>query len=1115
MKPSKNQLIYSPTDLSNFINCKHLSELDKREATGEIEAPEKHHNPVLKALMEKGILFEQEHLTKLSEQGLNIIEIDYEDPKAEQRTIEAMKKGADVIYQARLKTDRWSGWADFMIKVEKESELGSWSYEVWDTKLASSTKASTILQIGLYSQGIAEIQGVEPEYMGVIKPNGKEIFRYHDYAAYIRLIQQRLEVSLETDSETYPEPVSHCDICRWWKNCNAQRRQDDHLSFVAGMGKSQIVELKQYSIKTLKELAEESNPVSFDPVKGSKHTYNRLRDQANLQFQSRTKDFEPIHQILPLEEGRGFYLLPEPSEHDIYLDLEGARMVEPDGLEYLIGYYYKGKYTGLWATNEVEELKNFETFVDWAHDMKQQHPELYIYHYAPYETTAFKRLMGKYASRENKVDDLLRSRAFVDLYRVLRQSLIASVERYSLKDLEVFFGYERVMDLRKVSAPKTSFEYLLEIKKPENADQQDLTVIEEYNNDDCKALIELQIWLEKLRAGELENAGDIPRPEQRGGDASETITEHQERISPLFTELLKEVPVSEDERSETEQAQFILAHFLDWYRREDKALWWEYFRLQELEPDKLLEERKAVAYLKYTGESYQEKKSRVDVYTFPPQEVDLKEGALKNQSGESVGTLQSINKEKGLLEIKKGPSLLDLDHPASLIQLINVRHVEKEESIIRLAQGAVDNGLHSDDPSNLVARKLLLRQSPMLPQRKTDQNSIDFALEALSIMNGDYLAIQGPPGAGKSYTGSHLILDLVKKKKKVGITAMSHKVITNLLVKTYDLAKEKGEDIRIIQKGGTDAAAVPWELAKTNPQIVSALENFQVIAGTSFMWARPEFHESVDYLFVDEAGQLALIDTVALAQAAKNLVLLGDPNQLQQPQQGVHPAGTQVSALEHILNGNLTITEDQGIFLETTWRMHPKINEIVSELFYQNRLKPENHLVNQGILNNNPYQAGLVLLEANHEGNTSSSIEEVGIINNLIRELTKGDLKYLDEKGHENSITPGDIKVISPYNAQVKLLQESLGEIAIGTVDKFQGQEAPIVIYSVASSSPTDAPRGMDFLYSPNRLNVAISRAKVLFIMVSSPAIFEAQCKSPKEMKLANAFCRYREMAQS
>jgi len=1115
MKRSQKKLIYSPSDLSNHIHCRHLTELNKKEAMGEITSPEYFANPSLEALKEKGISFEQTHLSRLKQEQLRVKEIDQSERSAEEQTLEAMKEGYDVIYQARLKGENWTGWADFLLKTNTPSNLGAWSYEVWDTKLANDTKAGTILQIGLYTQQIAEIQGVDPEFMGVIKPNGIEKFRYHDYAAYIRLVKLRLEQALIRNQETYPEPVSHCDICRWWKSCNAQRRSDDHLAFVAGMGKSQVVELRKHNIHALAQLAELSLPLPFEPEKGSIHTYSRLHDQAKIQFDSRQQNFEPLIEILPAEEGRGFSLLPEPSKHDIFLDLEGSRMLEPDGLEYLIGYYYQGNYTGLWANNEAQELENFKTFMQWATKLKKANPALHIYHYAPYEPSAFKRLMGKYASCENEVDDLLRSESFVDLYRIIRHSLIASVERYSLKDMEVFFGYEREMDLRAVSLPKTTFEYLLETGDPESATSEDKDIIQAYNKDDCHALIALQTWLEKLRAEEIVKGVEIQRPEIKDGHASEHISEHQQRIQPLFEALLHDVPVSAEERNAAQEADFILAHFLDWYRREEKAHWWEYFRLMELTPDELLEERKSLSYLSFTGKSYMDKRSRVDLYSFPPQEVDLKEGELKNLAGERIGNLFSVDRENRLLEIKKGPALLDSEHVTEVIQLNKVSTQVKEESILRIAEWRVQCKSDETIDQIPVARKLLLRQAPKLQERVAGQTGIEHALRILLTLEGDYLAIQGPPGAGKSYTASHLILGLVKAGKRIGITAMSHKVILNLLLKTVEQAEKNKQEIRVIQKGGVDAAEVAWAVTNDNGEIADNRGKYDIIAGTSFMWAREELANSVDYMFVDEAGQLALIDTLALAPSAKNMVLLGDPNQLQQPQQGVHPLGTEVSALEHLLNGHQTIQKDQGIFLETTWRMHPTINALVSELFYQNRLTTEAHLSEQRLIGDLRYQVGLQLIELMHEGNSSSSLEEVGMMEGLVTKLTEGNLIYRDGEGQERPITSNDIKIISPYNAQVNLLKEAIPNVEIGTVDKFQGQESPIILYSVASSSPSDAPRGMDFLYSPNRLNVAISRAKVLFIMVASPAIFEAECKSPKEMKLANAFCRFREAANT
>jgi len=268
----------------------------------------------------------------------------------------------------------------------------------------------------------------------------------------------------------------------------------------------------------------------------------------------------------------------------------------------------------------------------------------------------------------------------------------------------------------------------------------------------------------------------------------------------------------------------------------------------------------------------------------------------------------------------------------------------------------------------------------------------------------------------------------------------------------------------------------------------------------------------VDYLFVDEAGQLSLIDTLSVSHCCANLILLGDPQQLKQPQQGVHPDGTEVSALEHVLQGKKTIPSALGVFLPETWRMHPSINKFVSELFYEDRLRSKDKLKQQEILGSKYAGAGLYLEEVEHIGNTSSSSEEVDKVVEIVEHLTSGKVKYINEDGKKIKFATSDIKIITPYNAQVQAIKLRLPDLEVGTVDKFQGQEAPVVIYSVATSSLEEAPRGMDFLFSPNRLNVAVSRARTRFIMVANPAIFEAECKSPHQIRLANAFCRFREL---
>jgi len=883
------------------------------------------------------------------------------------------------------------------------------------------------------------------------------------------------------------------------------------------MSKSQTKEFRSHDVDTLEKLANLDFPIPFKPSRGVSDTYNKLREQAHVQYMSREDEHKPIYETLKIEEGKGLNKLPKPSPNDIYLDFEGDRMVEPDGLEYIIGYFHKGVYHAHWAKSEAEEKEIFERFIDFAFKLNQEDPTLHIYHYAPYEVTAFKRLMGKYASRENEIDTFLRSFTFVDLYTVVRQSVRASVERYSIKDLEKFYGYERKMNLRELSSHKSQLELLLQTGNINTLRKETKDAVQLYNQDDCESLVQLQAWLEKIRKDLIAEGATITRPDDRDGEASFSITEHQERIQPIMDKLLDSVPLVKAERSKMEQAQFILRHMLDWYRREQKSFWWEYFRLKDLPEDELLKERKAIAFMEFEGTRQPAQRSVADTYTFPPQECDLRSGQnLEDQEGRKIGSVHEIDLDAGTFLIKKGTNNKDLSHPTSVFSKENVNSKNKEEAIIRLAEWVADHGMNSTEVKYQAARQLLSNAPPSLTEKRVNNEDIlkhtfDFAAK----LNHSYLPVQGPPGTGKSFTGSKLIVQLAKQGKKIGITALSHKVIANLLTKVWEEAQKEGFDIDMIQKVNTNQdETIPWSTTRTENAVLNAIGTKHVIAGTSFMWSKPPYEDSIDYLFVDEAGQLSLIDTLAVSHGCANIILLGDPQQLKQPQQGVHPDGTELSALEHVLQGEKTISDEQGVFLDQTWRMHPSINAFVSELFYEDRLKSKDHLNQQKMIDSRYAGAGLFLEEVNHSGNTSSSSEEVDKVVEIVEHLTNGNFTYINEKGEEHTFRENDIKIITPYNAQVQLIKNRLPTLEVGTVDKFQGQEAPVIIYSVATLSLEEAPRGMEFLFSPNRLNVAVSRARICFIMVAHPAIFEAECKSPHQIKLANAFCRFKELSQ-
>jgi hypothetical protein len=440
------------------------------------------------------------------------------------------------------------------------------------------------------------------------------------------------------------------------------------------------------------------------------------------------------------------------------------------------------------------------------------------------------------------------------------------------------------------------------------------------------------------------------------------------------------------------------------------------------------------------------------------------------------------------------------------------------EALFRIGEYVADNGMTGDGQYQ-AARDLLMLTAPHLggvPFQEVGETTLAAGMRVALLLNDGVLPIQGPPGTGKTHTGARMVCVLAQADKTIGITANSHKVIRTMLDVVLDAADELGIDVRCIEKVSDKEGSLPrLQFTTDNAEILGAIgTSSHVAAGTAWLWAREDAFEAVDVLFIDEAAQMSLANVLAVSQAAKSIVLLGDPQQLEQPMQGSHPEGTDVSALDHILGDHETIPANRGLFLEETWRLHPDICAFTSELFYESRLHSRLGLERQEVKSTGRITGtGLRFFPVAHEGNQTSSPEEADQIRDLVANILSSNTTWIDRDGVERNIALEDILIIAPYNSQVFELQERLSGARVGTVDKFQGQEAPIVIYSMTTSSHADAPRGMEFLYSPNRLNVATSRAKSVCILVGSPAVFEAECRTPRHMQLANAFCRYLELA--
>ncbi|MBZ0114475.1 MAG: TM0106 family RecB-like putative nuclease [Thermoanaerobaculia bacterium] len=1133
MRIANGQVRLSASDISNHLGCRHLTTLNHQLALNRLEKPA--YRPATEVLQHRGMEHEKAYLEHLRKEGREILELPEagSDPANRQATLEAMKRGVDVIAQATFFTAEWFGRADVLLRVNHPSALGPWSYEVADTKLSQTTKAGTILQLCLYSELLGEAQDLLPREMHVVVPRRDfepESYRVKDYLAYYRLVRGRLSQAVEQDPDsatTYPTPTAHCDICQWWKNCTDRRRADDHLCLVAGLGRDHETQLKDWDIPTLTALANADS--TFDrPKRGSQSTYEKLHHQARLQLESRGLAV-PLYELLAMEPERGFCRLPEPSPGDIFLDLEGDAFVEPQGLEYVIGWVVENDgqphYETIWSLDDFEERSAFDQFMQFVIDRLQHYPGLHIYHYAPYEPSAFKRMMGKHALHEEGVDALLRGGKFVDLYAVVRQGLRAGVERYSIKDLEPLYGFERELPLREASTARFVVETALEMGRPEQITRERRAELNAYNRDDCVSTLRLRDWLEKLRYQLTVDGEEIARPAQESGKPSKKLDAKLRQAQAIRDQLLSDVPTIAEERNPKQEALWLLAHMIEWHRREIKVKVWEKYRLSELSDLERLDEPRAIGGLEFSCRNeLGTPQNPVDRYTFPLQDFNASDRVAYVDADTRLGTVVAVDSDRGTLDVKKTQKTAKL-HPKSLFFHRLIGGGAIEESILRLAEYIAERGL--DDPGpHQVAVDLLLRRPPRgVPAsnghlRLPEENLIASASRIASALDCGVLPIQGPPGAGKTYTGARMIVELVRQGKTVGITALSHKVIRHLLDETIVASQEGEVDLRAVQKVGGDHG----ELAKDGPiietedndRVASALASgeAQVGAGTAFLWARPDLANSVDVLVVDEAGQMALTIALGAAQAAKSIILVGDPQQLEQPTQGAHPEGADKAALDHLLDGRQTVLPDRGLFLDHTWRLHPSICSFTSEMFYEGRLHARPGLEHQAIVGRGPLSgSGLTYLPTIHAGNQSSAPEEVDIIAKLVEQTLVADTHWTSSDGSHQPLTLGDILIVAPYNAQVMLLSQRLPNAKVGTVDKFQGQEAPVVIYSMTSSTPQDAPRGMEFLYSRSRLNVATSRARCLCVLVGSPALFEPDCRTPRQIELANALCYYLEHA--
>jgi len=828
-------------------------------------------------------------------------------------------------------------------------------------------------------------------------------------------------------------------------------------------------------------------------------TFQKLRGQAGLQLAYRRSG---VHrwQTLEPEAERGFALLPKPSAGDLFFDIEGDPFWEAGlGLEYLFGLTeIRGsspRFRPLWAHDHDEERRAFEELVDFFHDRLSEHPDLHVYHYAPYEPNVLKRLAALYATREEEVDELLRREVLVDLYAVVRQGLRISHPRYSLKNVEQFY-LEREAELR---AGDDSI--LLYERWRDERDPAILLAIQDYNEEDCLSTYRLREWLlERKAEAESEWATEIvwrEPPDLREPDEEEA--EAREERERLRTRLLEA----------GDEALALAAHLLDYHRREAKPVWWAFFGRLERTSEELIDDAEAIGGLELSGEpDGPPGTARTYPFRFPVQQHKLDEGdtVLDPVTGKTAGKISELDDVAGTLRLwRSARTDEEWPLPRALVPGGPYETRCQREALMRLGRS-----LQAGD-GRYDGLEGLLRREPPLGGARVQVHSLEAAKLLVERIEGRHLFIQGPPGSGKTYTGARLIVHLIGRGQRVGVAATSHKAIHNLLREVETVASLQGVEFQGLKKstGGNAESAYegPFIRSSTsNEDFVD--EELDLVAGTAWLLARRELDQTIDYLFVDEAGQVSLADALAMGTSARTLVLLGDPLQLAQVRQGIHPTGSGASVLEHLLGDAQTIPEDRGLFLERTYRMHPDVCRFVSDAFYESRLESAEGCERQGTA----LGTGLRFVTVEHSGNRRSSLEEAYAIREELRSVVEA--AWTDGGGLTRPLRVSDVLVVAPYNEQVGCLTEILPDgVRIGTVDKFQGQEAPVVFFSMATSSGADVPRNLEFLFSRNRLNVAVSRARCLAYVVASPRLLEADCRTIEQMRMANALCRFVELA--
>jgi uncharacterized protein len=835
------------------------------------------------------------------------------------------------------------------------------------------------------------------------------------------------------------------------------------------------------------------------------------------------------YEVIADHDGGGLSALPPPNHADVYFDMEGYPLIA-GGLEYLFGACAvdgsggRLEFHDWWAHTREQEKAAFEAFLDWVFARWRANPGMHIYHYAAYEVSALRRLSIRHDTRQEEVDALLRHEVFVDLYQAVRHGIRIGEPDYSIKTIERFYRPRRSTAV--TTAAESIVQYAGWIATGESPDWRRspiLKAIRDYNEDDCRSTVELVAWLRGVAARHgIRCEGAARRLQDEAGRETRELPPEAVRRQELAAAL----------QTRPDPISHRLAELVDFHRREQKPMWWRMFDRADATADELRDDPGCIEGVTADGSPATEKQSLVQTYNFDPaQECKLAVGdrtQVMFAHNLQKMTLASLDLERGVLQLKISRKGLNEKFDGRFpVQgsLLPDEFVNAEVIQTALADAAE---AHLGGALCASATALLSRRVPSVALQGADEATVDAAVRVCLAMNGDCLVIQGPPGTGKTYTGAHVIKALVAAGKTVGVASNSHKAIDNLLVACGEAMRAEGGELDGVKVLGDDEGRLLEENRRLQyvPATKDARGMFRggVAGGTTWLFARPEWSGGLDHLVVDEAGQVSLANVVAMARSARNVVLLGDQMQLEQPVQGVHPGDGGLSGLQYALKDltaskpdepafHAVLSPDYGLFLGESRRMHPDVCRFISDSIYEGRLASHPDCARQrielapGDRRLIAKECGIAFSGVEHDGNIQQSDEERDRIVAIYRELT--GRPYTAADGTTRPLVLDNFLFIAPYNAQVRCLQAVLPAGArVGSVDKFQGQQAPVCILSLCSSYGEYGARGLGFILDRNRINVAISRAQCLAVVVADPRIASTSASSLSEMSLLNLFCK-------